>query len=407
MPPVTVFFDELEFAQAHDLGPRTAELPTGPIIDFLFELLDRTLAAPRCLVRRQHELPRYPAPCLRSRPAASSASSRSIRSFPTTSSRPCRSMRATRRRAPGAALRADRLAEVVGNDARALASATGSACSTPCCAARPGSTPAGEKPEPVSREDFVARDLVVFARRIRASTWTAATTSDGPQALSDPGRRRSLIRARVAPSGRVGAAEARRRCALRCRPGAVAAQIPASRLSRLWLPRSLTRTRHATFAHGLRVAGRWRVRCGDRAVGCRPDAHAFEASRAAVNPWRFDEGPLTRARSPADRSGHGPSASGADEPGERSPRTTRRQGVAVQDHTVLFVDDEVNILKALQRLLRNEPIEVLTASTPAEAFELIDRCGAPGGRLRPAHARDERRRFPRRRCASATATSSA
>ena len=41
-------------------------------------------------------------------------------------------------------------------------------------------------------------------------------------------------------------------------------------------------------------------------------------------------------------------------------------------HTVLFVDDEVNILKALQRLLRNEPIEVLTASTPSEAFELIE-----------------------------------
>ncbi len=45
----------------------------------------------------------------------------------------------------------------------------------------------------------------------------------------------------------------------------------------------------------------------------------------------------------------------------------------MQDHTVLFVDDEVNILKALQRLLRHEPIQVLTASTPADAFELVDR----------------------------------
>jgi putative nucleotidyltransferase with HDIG domain len=44
----------------------------------------------------------------------------------------------------------------------------------------------------------------------------------------------------------------------------------------------------------------------------------------------------------------------------------------MQGHTVLFVDDEVNILKALQRLLRNEPIEILTASTPSEAFELIE-----------------------------------
>ncbi len=45
----------------------------------------------------------------------------------------------------------------------------------------------------------------------------------------------------------------------------------------------------------------------------------------------------------------------------------------MQEHSVLFVDDEVNILKALQRLLRSEPIEVLTASKPSEAFELIER----------------------------------
>ena len=50
MPPVTVFFDELEFSQAHDMGPRAADLPVGPIMDFLFELIDRALAAPHCLV---------------------------------------------------------------------------------------------------------------------------------------------------------------------------------------------------------------------------------------------------------------------------------------------------------------------------------------------------------------------
>ncbi len=44
----------------------------------------------------------------------------------------------------------------------------------------------------------------------------------------------------------------------------------------------------------------------------------------------------------------------------------------VHQHTVLFVDDEVNILKALQRLLRNEPMKVLTASRPKEAIELLD-----------------------------------
>lgn len=50
MPPTTIFFDELEFSQAHDMGDRAAELPTGPIMDFLFELIDRALAFPSCLV---------------------------------------------------------------------------------------------------------------------------------------------------------------------------------------------------------------------------------------------------------------------------------------------------------------------------------------------------------------------
>jgi len=48
----------------------------------------------------------------------------------------------------------------------------------------------------------------------------------------------------------------------------------------------------------------------------------------------------------------------------------------MQDHTVLFVDDEVNILKAIQRLLRHEPMNVLTASRPHEALELLDRTDA-------------------------------
>ena len=34
------------------------------------------------------------------------------------------------------------------------------------------------------------------------------------------------------------------------------------------------------------------------------------------------------------------------------------------EHSVLFVDDEVNILKAIQRLLRHEPMHVLTATDP-------------------------------------------
>jgi len=45
-------------------------------------------------------------------------------------------------------------------------------------------------------------------------------------------------------------------------------------------------------------------------------------------------------------------------------------------HTVLFVDDEVNILKALQRLLRHEDLEVLCAARAAEALDLLDRTPA-------------------------------
>ena len=44
----------------------------------------------------------------------------------------------------------------------------------------------------------------------------------------------------------------------------------------------------------------------------------------------------------------------------------------MHEHTVLFVDDEANILKALQRLLRNEPLNVLTATSPQEAIQLLE-----------------------------------
>jgi putative nucleotidyltransferase with HDIG domain len=45
----------------------------------------------------------------------------------------------------------------------------------------------------------------------------------------------------------------------------------------------------------------------------------------------------------------------------------------MSDHTVLFVDDELNILKAVQRLLRHEQMNVLCASRAQEALELLDR----------------------------------
>src|SRR5499426_3709227 len=42
-------------------------------------------------------------------------------------------------------------------------------------------------------------------------------------------------------------------------------------------------------------------------------------------------------------------------------------------HTVLFVDDEVNILRALQRLLRHEEMNVLSTDRASEALEIVAR----------------------------------
>ena len=44
----------------------------------------------------------------------------------------------------------------------------------------------------------------------------------------------------------------------------------------------------------------------------------------------------------------------------------------MHQHTVLFVDDEINILKAIQRLLRHEDMNVLCASGGSEALALLE-----------------------------------
>jgi ATP-dependent 26S proteasome regulatory subunit len=50
MPPLTVHFDELEFSQAQEIGGRRPDLPIGPIMDFLLDIVDRTVAAESHLV---------------------------------------------------------------------------------------------------------------------------------------------------------------------------------------------------------------------------------------------------------------------------------------------------------------------------------------------------------------------
>ena len=55
----------------------------------------------------------------------------------------------------------------------------------------------------------------------------------------------------------------------------------------------------------------------------------------------------------------------------------------MSDETILFVDDEVNILKALKRLTRHEPWTVLCAARGPEALDFLRACntGHPGGML--------------------------
>jgi SpoVK/Ycf46/Vps4 family AAA+-type ATPase len=50
MPPITVFFHELEFMQAVEIGGDRMDLPLGPIMDFLCELTDRTVAHDQTLL---------------------------------------------------------------------------------------------------------------------------------------------------------------------------------------------------------------------------------------------------------------------------------------------------------------------------------------------------------------------
>lgn len=50
MPPLTVLFEELEFSQAREIGARRSDLPVGPVMDLLLDLVDRTIAVDDKLV---------------------------------------------------------------------------------------------------------------------------------------------------------------------------------------------------------------------------------------------------------------------------------------------------------------------------------------------------------------------
>jgi ATP-dependent 26S proteasome regulatory subunit len=50
IPPSTILFDELEFSQAQEIGARRPDLPVGPVMDFLLDVIDRTVAADSHLV---------------------------------------------------------------------------------------------------------------------------------------------------------------------------------------------------------------------------------------------------------------------------------------------------------------------------------------------------------------------
>ncbi len=50
IPPSTILFDELEFSQAQEIGAHRQDLPVGPVMDFLLDIVDRTVAANSHLV---------------------------------------------------------------------------------------------------------------------------------------------------------------------------------------------------------------------------------------------------------------------------------------------------------------------------------------------------------------------
>jgi transitional endoplasmic reticulum ATPase len=50
MSPLTVLFDELEFSQAEEIGARRPDLPVGPVMDFLLDMVDRTITVGSHLV---------------------------------------------------------------------------------------------------------------------------------------------------------------------------------------------------------------------------------------------------------------------------------------------------------------------------------------------------------------------
>jgi SpoVK/Ycf46/Vps4 family AAA+-type ATPase len=50
MPPLTILFDELEFSLTQEIGTRRGDLPIGPIMDFLLEIVDRSIASENHLV---------------------------------------------------------------------------------------------------------------------------------------------------------------------------------------------------------------------------------------------------------------------------------------------------------------------------------------------------------------------
>jgi ATP-dependent 26S proteasome regulatory subunit len=50
IPPSTILFHELEFSQAQEIGAHRPDLPVGPVMDFLLDIVDRTVAADSHLV---------------------------------------------------------------------------------------------------------------------------------------------------------------------------------------------------------------------------------------------------------------------------------------------------------------------------------------------------------------------
>ena len=156
MPPLTVLFNELEFSQAEEIGARRPDLPVGPVMDFLLDLVDRTIAAEHVLVVGSTCTPTRSGRAFVGAGAARARGRGEPGLTRATSSRRCRSTPRTPRSAPAARCSSTSTGSGRGAACRsARRRATGCTSCTPRCAARRAATPPARPWRPSPPQDLL------------------------------------------------------------------------------------------------------------------------------------------------------------------------------------------------------------------------------------------------------------